>query len=157
MRSPKARTQPSELKADATCPGKPEREAFRVFVEEYMANGGNATAAYKASHPRCKSEKAAGVEGHRLLANPRIHAMIATRQQADPRIMTREERQALWTTMANDSKRPDHIRLQASLILGKSQGDFIEQSEIREDVHYSISWEEDETPAPSRLRTRRSR
>ena len=46
------------------------------FCLNYLANGDNATAAYKATHPHCRSEKAATVEGHRTLVKPRVQQYI---------------------------------------------------------------------------------
>ncbi|MEQ1934674.1 MAG: terminase small subunit, partial [Fimbriimonadaceae bacterium] len=52
------------------------RHCSELFALEYLANGYNATAAYKATHPRCRSAKAATVEGHRTLVNPRVQQFI---------------------------------------------------------------------------------
>ena len=38
-----------------------EPDAVRLFADAYSVNGGNAAAAYRASHPRCRSENAAAV------------------------------------------------------------------------------------------------
>lgn len=54
----------------------------RAFVAELLANGLNATRAYKATHPRCTSDQAARVEGSRTLALPHVAAAIAQRQAA---------------------------------------------------------------------------
>lgn len=87
--------------------------------------------------------------------------MIQARVRADPQIATREERQHFWTSLMYDEGVEASQRNRASELLGKSQGDFIEQVEVREDVHYHISWDSDEEPASpaspqatSRLRRR---
>jgi len=43
----------------------------KIFVDEYLVDL-NATRAYKAAGYRVKSDNAAGVEGHKLLRNPKI-------------------------------------------------------------------------------------
>jgi hypothetical protein len=48
-----------------------------LFVAEYLANGLNATRAYLASHPNCRSQSAAAVEGHRTLRIPKVQRAIA--------------------------------------------------------------------------------
>jgi hypothetical protein len=53
-----------------------------LFALEYLANGYNATAAYKVTHPRCRSANAAAVEAHRLLRKPKIATFIQHEQQA---------------------------------------------------------------------------
>lgn len=56
-----------------------------------------------------------------------MEAIEARRQQADVHVvMTRKERQALWTKLAKDETKPDMTRLRASELLGKSQADFVE-------------------------------
>jgi hypothetical protein len=52
----------------------------RLFAAEYLANGLNATRAYLASHPNCRSQAAAAVEGHRTLRNPKVQRVIAAEQ-----------------------------------------------------------------------------
>jgi hypothetical protein len=53
-----------------------------MFCLAYLANGYNAAAAYRSSHPRCRSAVAARVEGHRLLTDPNVVQFIAEEQQA---------------------------------------------------------------------------
>lgn len=55
---------------------RPSRNAsFELFALRYLANGRNATHAYQDTHPRC-TVKTAGVEGSKLLKNPRVEAII---------------------------------------------------------------------------------
>lgn len=109
-------------------PERPERETVRLFADAYSSNGGNAAAAYKASHATCQSDRAAEVGGSKALRKPEIQdALERRRQQSDAKaIMTRSQRQALWTKLAQDEKKPDATRLRASELLGKSQADFVE-------------------------------
>lgn len=52
----------------------------RAFVAEYLANGLNATRAYLAAHPRCRSQAAAAVGAHRTLRNAKVQRAIAAAQ-----------------------------------------------------------------------------
>lgn len=73
--SPKKRVRPRGRK-----PG--ELTAMQQqFVVEFLANGGNATRAYLASHPNCKSTAAAAVEGNRVLRTPHIQKKIELEQE----------------------------------------------------------------------------
>jgi phage terminase small subunit len=54
----------------------------QLFALEYLANGHNATAAYRAVHPKCHSNNAAAVQGHRLLRKPKVAAFIQREQNA---------------------------------------------------------------------------
>lgn len=47
----------------------------QVFALEYLANGNNATAAYRAAHPKC-SQRTAEVNGSRLLRKAEVAAFI---------------------------------------------------------------------------------
>ena len=51
------------------------------FVDEYLANGRNASAAYRKLHPRA-SERTGSVNGARLLANTSVQAILAEREKA---------------------------------------------------------------------------
>jgi hypothetical protein len=101
------------------------------FVEEYVANGGNAlqaakTAGYARPDP----------EGARLLGNARVRDAIKAlaKPDHDRRIATAEERRRFWSAVlrgegadgdGNPPKWAD--RLKASELLGKSSGDFIDR------------------------------
>ena len=50
------------------------------FADEYLVDF-NAVRAYRAAYPGCKSDNTAGVEGHRLLKNPKIADYIQKRMQ----------------------------------------------------------------------------
>lgn len=107
-------------------------ERQRRFVEAYMGEaGGVATRAAEIAgyaHPH--------VQGARLLANDRIAAAIAERQDNDPAVATRQERQAFWTRVMRGEQTitingaekilPVEMkdRLRASELLGKTGGDF---------------------------------
>lgn len=57
------------------------RPQHKVFALTYLANGRNASAAYREAYPRCRSEVAARVEGHRLLTKPNVAAFIQARTE----------------------------------------------------------------------------
>ena len=114
-----------------------ENERRRRFIDAYMVNGGNATqAAISAGY----SEKSAHNQGGRLIRNDEVLAGIRRRQEADPKIDSRAQRQEFWTRVKNDPTVEMPHRLKASELLGKSQADFIEVriAPIVTDPHASI-------------------
>ena len=131
---------------DRTAEPAHERESVRLFVEHYMANGGNAAAAYRATHPNCRSVNAAYAASSRLLRSVKVKQMLEARRSTDGHIMTREERQQFWSDIARGVYPEAGLRerRRASETLGKSQGDFVEQHEIRADVEYHLTWDDQE-------------
>jgi phage terminase small subunit len=102
-------------------------ERQRRFCEAYASNGGNAfDAARKAGYKAAKQQGAANME------IPVIKAAIEKLRLAttSAAIMTRQERQAFWTQVARSKDQDMKDRLKASELLGKSQGDFINRTEI---------------------------
>lgn len=98
----------------------------QAFVEAYC---GNATeAALQAGY----SPKTAAFIGAENLKKPKINVAIKEREdkRLSPLIAKREERQEFWTSMMRDKTRKDDIRLKASELLAKSEGDFLERREI---------------------------
>jgi hypothetical protein len=55
------------------------RPQVQDFAITYLANGFQAGAAYRATHPNCKSLHAARVGGSKLLATPEVKAYLAKR------------------------------------------------------------------------------
>jgi hypothetical protein len=55
----------------------------RTFILEFLANGGNAMAAYRQSFPRA-SQPTVHAEAHRYLAKPRIRSAIDKASVLDP-------------------------------------------------------------------------
>ena len=96
------------------------------FVDAY---DGNAT---KAAIAAGYSEKTAYSAGQRLLKNDEILTAIQEREnrRIQPLIMTREERQTMWSEIARDKGERTQDRLKASERLGKSEADFVERQEI---------------------------
>lgn len=99
------------------------------FVAAY---DGNATKAAKLAG-YTGSQNVLGRTGFSLLRHPIIRAAIDRREEGAFRslILTREERQQLWSSMACDETLDSGARLRASELLGKSQGDFIERLEVK--------------------------
>ncbi|MCK9325465.1 MAG: terminase small subunit [Bacteroidales bacterium] len=56
-------------------------EKQKKFVDEYLVDF-NATRSYRAAYPSCKKDTIAGVEGHKLLKNPKIVAHLQKRIDA---------------------------------------------------------------------------
>ena len=96
------------------------------FVDAY---DGNAT---KAAIAAGYSEKTAYSAGQRMLKNVEILTAIQEREnrRIQPLIMTREERQTMWSEIARDKGERTQDRLKASELLGKSEADFVERQEI---------------------------
>lgn len=114
-------------------------ERQRRFVEEFAANGGNATKAAKAvgyAHPT--------TQGPRMLGNVGVcDAIEALRlETTNDAIVTREERQVFWTRVMRGEEKyrdprsggmrpyPVDLRLRASELLAKAQGDFVQRREV---------------------------
>lgn len=102
-------------------------ERRRRFVEAYMGQAaGNATEAARLAG---YSPRTAKQQGARLLTFVDVKQAIENRQQNDPAIATREERQRFWTNVMNDRDADMKDRLRASEILGKASGDFVDRVE----------------------------
>jgi len=103
-------------------------EKQRKFCEEFSANGGNAlqaatVAGYKKPHP----------EGVHCLQKATIQKALEELRKSttNSAIMTREERQMMWTSVIKDKAERMDSRLKASELLGKAQGDFIDRVEVK--------------------------
>lgn len=94
----------------------------RAFVEAYSGNG--TAAAIAAGY----SQKSADKIARDLLRNTTIAGEIRDRekQKINPLIASRIQRQEFWTSTMRDAKEDMRNRLKASELLGKSEGDFIE-------------------------------
>lgn len=95
----------------------------KKFVELY---DGNATLTAKRAG---YSEKTAYAIGHENLKKPEIIQAIKTRSEKEdmPQIASRQNRQAFWTRIMNDSSFTISARLKASELLAKSEADFSEK------------------------------
>lgn len=68
----------------------------KKFADEYIISG-NATEAYKKAGYKASSDRIAGVEGHKLLRNPKIETYIGNRmeQLASEKIANQHNRKCL--------------------------------------------------------------
>lgn len=55
--------------------------AMALFVLQYLANHGNGAAAYRASHPNCRSDNAAAAAASRLLRNVKVRNFLEREQE----------------------------------------------------------------------------
>lgn len=98
----------------------------KKFVEAYS---GNATeAAITAGYSRNRASEI----GYQLLQKTTVSDAIHEREaiESRSRIATRQERQMFWTAIMFDETREVGIRLRASELLAKSEGDFLERVEV---------------------------
>lgn len=95
------------------------------FIEAYAGNG------VEACRAAGYSETGIRVTAHRLLTNPNIRAAIEKRNEGPQmqRIMSRVERQALWTRIALGEEAGADMkdRLKATELLGRSEADFTDK------------------------------
>lgn len=96
------------------------------FIDAY---NGNATEAARAAG---YSEKKIDNAAYKLMHTPAIMEAIREREKArsDAAIMTREERQKLWSDLARNVDETTRDRLRATELLGKSEGDFLDRQEL---------------------------
>lgn len=109
--------------------GKPQRDLSTKQKRFIAAYNGNATAAaIEAGY----SERNADKIGPQLMANPRIIAAIQAREKErnENAIATREERQRFFTAIMRDNEQPTRDRIRATELLGKSEGDFVDRTEL---------------------------
>lgn len=104
-------------------------ERKRRFVEAYMANGGNATAAARSAGYQ-GDDKTLSTTGYRLLRNAKVRKAIDARAAAADDVASREERQRFWSDLMRDAQQDLRFRLKASELLGKASGDFLDRHEI---------------------------
>ena len=100
-------------------------ERQRRFVAAY---DGNATqAAVIAGY----SERTAEWIGPQVLRIPHVQAAIRERCEVERRhlVMSRVERQEMWTRISQDEAAPLRERLRASELLARSDGDFLDRVE----------------------------
>jgi len=102
-------------------------ERQRKFCEAFAGNGGNALAAARSAGYK-KPQQQSGQNLQKLEIQKALeHLRKSTTNSA---IMTREERQMMWTEFAKDKSMTPTERMKASELLGKSQADFIDRTEI---------------------------
>ena|SRR5690348_6526869 len=100
-----------------------------MFVEAYKANGGNATQAARTAGYN-GDDVTLAVVGSKLLRVAKVAEEIRRENPVNQLILTREQRQQLWTEAATTKAIDWPTRLRASELLGKSQGDFVEVHKV---------------------------
>ena len=105
----------------------------RTFCEAYASNGGNATAAARDAgyqHP--------GSQGAETLKKLSVRQALEKLREATTKsaIMTREERQQMWSEIARDRAEMTKDRLKAAELLGRSQADFIERVQVEGEIKF---------------------
>jgi hypothetical protein len=77
--------------------------------------------------------KQASVQGSRLLGNDKVKSLIdslTAREQASDGILSREQLMQIWSDLARDTDAGWPARLQATQLLGKAYGAFIDKTAI---------------------------
>lgn len=108
----------------------------RKFAEVFSGNGTKAAreAGYRGD------DKTLAVTAAELLRNPKVAEIIRTREEREvrPMVMSRQQRQELWSEIARDKKEDTAQRLKASELLGKSEADFVDRLKHEGDVHIVV-------------------
>lgn len=109
----------------------PEVEA--LFAAEYLANGGDAGAAYRATHPLAKNRNGSQVNGGRWLRRPTIQKLLAEAyaRQTKTANATRDEKLELLTDLIRNPALEVAARLKALDLHNKMQGEYVDKVEHR--------------------------
>ncbi len=99
------------------------------FISEYTKDFNATQAAIRAGY----SPKTAYSIGQRLLKNVEVQA--AMKEHRKKFIADRETRQKFWTDTMQDKDEDMKNRLRASELLAKSECEFIERAEVKNDVN----------------------
>lgn len=131
------------------------------FADEYIISG-NATEAYKKAGYSASSDRVAGVEGHKLLRNPKIQTYLKERQKEldSPKIADQQEvLEFLTSVMRGEVTEPLLVldgegtqkviearpnvstRKSAAVDLGKRYGLFVEKQELTSNTVTQIVWD----------------
>ena len=114
----------------------------KQFIEEYLVDMNATQAAIRAGY----SAKTAYSIGQRLLKNVEVSQTIssAMTERRNKLIATREQRQAFWSSVMNDTDEDMRNRLKASELLGKSEQDFTDKVAINSNLgEVKIRWQYD--------------
>lgn len=116
--------------------GRPKREGIseqmRRFALAYDGNG-KASAISVGVSPKTAATRAC-----EWLKHPEVQALISRRNEGElkaavevvgSKIKSKTERQAWWSGVMDDVTQPMAVRLKASELLGKSEGDFLDRVE----------------------------
>jgi len=113
----------------------PRMADFVVFYD------GNATAAARKAGYTGSDLVIQGT-GCRLLKNPKVARALALRAKAEApnkNVASRAERQVMWSNLMKNEDEAASVRLKASELLGKSEGDFVDRLKMEEDHTVNIT------------------
>lgn len=115
----------------------------RKFAEAYVETG-NATESYKIAGYSARSNKVAGVEGHKLLKNPKVEKLVneLTQKLTDESIADITEVKQFWTETMRDRAEEMKERIKASEMLAKTSGAFIDRVDISGEVEVSHNFKD---------------
>jgi hypothetical protein len=140
--------------------GTPLKESHRRFVEAYMSNGGVGVEAARAAG-YSGDNAALATRASELLGREDVQAAMHERVEADPTVVDRKERQRWWSSVmrgvdANGAtlKIPLKERIEASKLLARAQGDFVERKVITHEGNVFIALPDNgrgDGPAPREL------
>lgn len=126
----KAKKRPATVAmSPSPSPSPSLKERHRKFVENYMQNGGNGVEAARAAGYR-GTNKALASRAAELTHRPEVQAAIQTRVDNDPAVSTRQDRQRWWTEVMRDQRVGMKERIEASKLIARAQGDFVDRKEV---------------------------
>lgn len=110
----------------------------QIFILEYLKDCNATRAAQAAGY----SSRTAYSIGQRLLKNVEVSQAIdaAMTERKNKLIATREQRQAFWSAVMNDTDEDMRNRLKASELLGKSEADFTDKVQSNNPKEITIQW-----------------
>lgn len=121
----------------------------RRFVAAYRGNAREAA--------RVAGYKGPKEAAHRLITNPKVVAAIRARegQETKTLVLDRQQRQAFWTSVIQDSAASMTDRLRASELLGRSEGDFLDrvQSTVQHQMQLPAGLGVEDLRALARMKT----
>ncbi|WP_422406940.1 MULTISPECIES: terminase small subunit [Gammaproteobacteria] len=113
---------------------------MQKFVDYYIETD-NATQSYKLAGYSASNDNIAGVEGHKLLKNPKIAMAIEERmtEMASDRIASAEEVLEFLTDTMREKRNYVKDRLHAAELLGKRHKLFTEKIEMDASVDIEVN------------------
>ncbi len=113
---------------------------MQKFVDYYIETD-NATQSYKLAGYSASNDNIAGVEGHKLLKNPKIARAIGERmtEMASDRIASAEEVLEFLTDTMREKKNYVKDRLHAAELLGKRHKLFTDKVEMDASVDIEVT------------------
>lgn len=129
LRKPRGRVVESSEKKELGIESEGLKLSWIVFLNEYIANGGNGQEAYRKAYPNA-SKETARVEAVRLLANPNVQAELKHKLSASK--ITEEYIQERLLTLVDNNLdgKNGFISVKALEILGKMKGMLVDTKRI---------------------------